>query len=134
MAQFYGWLGEKKSARIRLAVMGMWKPFRVAMQAHTPKAAILFDKFHIVRHLGEALDTVRKTEYAWLAGRDRRYIKGQKYSLLSRRENLTLESKKALPPTSDAIRPTCSRRASANSGVTSARFGRGVSSRIGGLA
>lgn len=52
MAQFYAWLG-KKSARIRLAVMDMWKPFRVATGAHAPKAAILFDKFHVMRHLGE---------------------------------------------------------------------------------
>ena len=96
MAQFYAWLGEKKSARIRLAVMDMWKPFRLATRAQAPQAAILFDKFHIMRHLGEALDTVRKSEYARLAGRDRRYIKGQKYTLLSRRENLTLDSKKAL--------------------------------------
>ena len=95
MAQFYAWLG-KKSVRIRLAVMDMWKPFRVATGAHAPKAAILFDKFHVMRHLGEALDTVRKSEYARLAGRDRRYIKGQKYTLLSRRENLTLDGKKAL--------------------------------------
>ena len=95
MAQFYAWLGKKKSARIRLAVMDMWKPFRLATRAQAPQAAILFDKFHIMRHLGEALDTVRKSEYARL-GRDRRYIKGQKYTLLSRRENLTLDSKKAL--------------------------------------
>src|ERR1700686_3591611 len=31
-----------------------------------------------------------------LQGRQRRYIKGQKYTLLSRRENLTLDGKKAL--------------------------------------
>ena len=96
MAQFYAWLGARKSARIRLAVMDMWKPFRMATQAHAPQAAILFDKFHVMRHLGEALDTVRKSEYARLSGRDRRYIKGQKYTLLSRRENLTLDSKRAL--------------------------------------
>ena len=49
-----------------------------------------------MRHLGEALDTVRKHEYARLQGRDRRYIKGQKYTLLSRKENLTLDGKRAL--------------------------------------
>jgi transposase len=96
MAQFYAWLGKKESARIRLAVMDMWKPFRTATAAHAPKAAILFDKFHVMRHLGAALDTVRKSEYARLSGRDRRYIKGQKYTLLSRRENLTVDGKKAL--------------------------------------
>ena len=96
MALFYDWLGEKKTRGIRLAVMDMWKPFRLATNAHAPQAAILFDKFHVMRHLGAALDQVRKSEYARLQGRGRRYIKGQKYTLLSRKENLTLEGKKAL--------------------------------------
>jgi transposase len=94
--QLYAWLGARKSSRIQLAVMDMWKPFRLATQAHAPQAAILFDKFHVMRPLGEALDAVRKSEYRRLAGRDRRYIKGQKYTLLSRRENLTLDGKRAL--------------------------------------
>jgi transposase len=96
MSQFYDWLGQRKSSRIRLAVMDMWKPFRLATNAYAPQAAILFDKFHVMRHLGEALDQVRKSEYARLQGRGRRYIKGQKYTLLSRKENLTLAGKKAL--------------------------------------
>jgi transposase len=91
MVAFYDWLGLKKSRKIRLAVMDMWKPFRNATKDKAPQAAILFDKFHIMRHLGEALDKVRKTEYARLSGGDRRFIKGQKYNLLSRNENLTLE-------------------------------------------
>src|SRR5207344_2887373 len=37
-----------------------------------------------------------KSEYARLQGRERRYIKGQKYTLLSRKENLSLDGKKAL--------------------------------------
>ena len=96
LAQCYDWLGAKKSRGIRLAVMDMWKPFRNATLARAPQAAILFDKFHIMRHLGAALDTVRKAEYARLSGQDRRYIKGQKYTLLSRRENLTLEGRQSL--------------------------------------
>ena len=96
MAQFYDWLGEKKSCGIRLAVMDMWKPFRTAAQTHAPQAAILFDKFHILRHLGDALDTVRKSEYARLSGKHRRFIKGQKYTLLSHRENLSLAGKRSL--------------------------------------
>jgi len=98
MDRFYQWLGPTKSRRIRLAVMDMWKAFRTSTLKpdHAPKAAILFDKFHILRHLGEALDTVRKNEYARLTGEDRRFIKGQKYTLLSHRENLTLDGRRAL--------------------------------------
>jgi transposase len=94
--EFYRFLGEKKAKRIRLAVMDMWKAFRNSTGQRAPQAAILFDKFHVMRHLGEALDKIRKSEYARLSGRDRRYIKGQKYTLLSHRENLTLEGKRAL--------------------------------------
>jgi transposase len=43
-----------------------------------------------MKHLNEALDKVRKAEYARLSGKERRYIKGQKYVLLSNHENLTL--------------------------------------------
>jgi transposase len=96
MRQFYDWLGENKAKRIRLAVMDMWKPFRNVTREKAPQAAILFDKFHVMRHLGEALDKVRKSEYARLSGKERRYIKGQKYTLLSRQENLSTDGRKTL--------------------------------------
>ncbi len=85
MAQFYHWLGPRKTRGIRLAAMDMWKPFRNLTQACAPQAAILFDKFRIMSHLSDALDDVRKAEYARLSGKDRRYIKGQKCTRASRR-------------------------------------------------
>ena len=96
MNQFYDWLGPKKSKQIRLAVMDMWKAFEKSTTSKAPKAAILYDKFHVMRHLGEAIDAVRKSEYARLSGNERAFIKGQKYNLLSRKENLTLPAKRAL--------------------------------------
>ena len=96
MDQFFAELGPKKNARIELALMDMWKAFRNSTECHAPQASILFDKFHVMRHLGEALDTVRKSEYGRLQGKDRQYIKGQKYTLLSHRENLTLDGRRAL--------------------------------------
>jgi transposase len=98
MDLFYEWLGPRKSKGIRLAVMDMWKPFRnsTLKAGNAPQAAILYDKFHILKHLNEALDKVRKSEYARLSGKDRRFIKGQKYTLLSRRSNLSQEGRQSL--------------------------------------
>jgi transposase len=96
MDQFYRFLGEKKTKRIRLTVMDMWKPFRHSTHRHAPQAAILFDKFRVMRHLGEALDQIRKAEYARLKGPPRRFIKGQKYTLLSHPQNLTGTARKNL--------------------------------------
>ena len=97
MDEFYKWLGPKKSKQIRLAVMDMWKAFAVHTQSVTCfRSRILFDKFHVLRHLGDALDQVRKSEYGRLVRKDRRFIKGQKYTLLSHRENLSTEGGRSL--------------------------------------
>ena len=96
MDMFYAFLGKKNAKKIRLAVMDMWPAFRNSTHVHAPKAAILFDKFHVLRHLGEALDKIRKSEYGRVTGQQRTFIKGQKYVLLSHHENLTLEGKKSL--------------------------------------
>jgi transposase len=96
MDQFFAWLGPKMTARIELAVMDMWRPFRTSTQSNVPDVRIVFDKFHIMRHLGDALDEVRRSEYRRLAGKDRSYIKGSRYVLLSNRENLSLDGRRAL--------------------------------------
>jgi transposase len=93
---FFAELGPKKCARIELAVMDMWRPFRNSLQNNAPGARIVFDKFHIMRHLSDALDEVRRSEYRRLAGKDRSYIKGSRYVLLSNRENLSLDGRRAL--------------------------------------
>jgi transposase len=96
MDAFYSWLGPKKSQRIRLVVLDMWKAFRTSTLRHAPQALLIYDKFHVMKHLNNALDTVRKSEYARLEGSDRRFIKGQKYNLLSRWQNLHQKGRETL--------------------------------------
>ena len=94
--RFFVALGAKKAARIELAAMDMWKPFRNSLARNAPQARVIFDKFHIMRHLGDALDEVRRSEYRRLAGKDRAFIKGQRYTLLSHRENLSQDGRASL--------------------------------------
>jgi transposase len=96
MDMFYADLGREKCANIRLAVMDMWKAFEKSATKNAPQTAILYDKFHIIKHLGDALDSVRKKEYSRLTGVDRKYIKGTKWILLSNRENLTHDGRISL--------------------------------------
>lgn len=49
-----------------------------------------------MRCLEVALDVARKAEYRRLSRKDQRYIKGQQYTLLTRRENLTGEVRQSL--------------------------------------
>jgi transposase len=96
--QFFAWLGPEKCRKIRLAVMDMWQAFRTSTLkvGNAPQATILYDKFHILMHLSEAMDKVRKQEYARLSGADRKFIKGQRYTLLTHWGNLTTQGRTAL--------------------------------------
>lgn len=96
MDLFFKEIGPDASKGITLAVMDMWRPFRKSTGNHAPNARIVFDKFHVLRHLSDALDKVRRSEYKRVNEKERRFIKGQRYTLLSSRANLDLEGRRAL--------------------------------------
>ena len=52
----------------------MWKPFTNSVMKNVPNARVIFDKFHIMRHLSKVLDETRRTKYKRLSGKDRSYI------------------------------------------------------------
>jgi transposase len=45
--------------RVQLVVIDMWRPYRDLIRTFLPNAAIVVDKFHIVRMANQALDRVR---------------------------------------------------------------------------
>jgi transposase len=108
--EFFAWLGPGKCRKIRVAVMDLWKASRnsTLKEGHAPQARIIDDKFHVMSHLGTAIDEVRRREYARLSGEGRRFIKGPRYNLLSRREDLTTGGRRCgccSGPTSGCLRP-----------------------------
>lgn len=96
MDMFYAWLGADKAKGIELAVMDMWKAFRNSLGKNAPQAKVLFDKFHVIKHLGDALDDVRRSEYSSMDGDNKKFIKGQRYTLLSHKENLDSKGRSSL--------------------------------------
>ncbi|MCC7238574.1 MAG: transposase [Candidatus Brocadia sp.] len=93
---FYNTLSDRQKKNISLVVMDMGEPFRKSTLKHIPHAQIIYDKFHILRHLGDAMDAVRKQEYRRVSEKERIFIKGQKYTLLSHKANLDIKGKRAL--------------------------------------
>ena len=72
---FFDTMGTERCNAIELAVMDMWKPFRKATLKHAPNAQIVYDKFHIMRHLASALDQIRRSEYKRVNEKERRFIR-----------------------------------------------------------
>jgi transposase len=96
MDMFFKFLGVQKTEKIRLSVMDMWKPFENSTLFHAKNSAIMYDRFHVVMHLNEAMDKIRRSEYNRLDAKQAKYIKGQRYNLLTKKENLSLDAKASL--------------------------------------
>ena len=62
LERFFDSLGEEGSKRLEAVCCDMWRPYVNAVRARAPQAVIVFDKFHIVSHLGKAVDDVRRQE------------------------------------------------------------------------
>ena len=53
---FFGVLGPEKTAALEGVCCDMWQPYIDVIKARAPQAVLVFDKFHIVRHLMKAVD------------------------------------------------------------------------------
>jgi transposase len=87
----YESLTEEQLAGIEAVAMDMWEPFFASTAAHVPdgRSKIVFDRFHIMKHMTEAVDQVRRREHRRLHAEGDDTLKGTKYLWLSSEENLT---------------------------------------------
>jgi len=93
--KFFQELGEEKSRQISLVAIDMWDPFIASVKEHT-NAEIVFDKFHVAKHVNEELDNVRKKEFAKADYRERSLMKHKRFLILSRKKNLDRTKKESL--------------------------------------
>ena len=96
LKKFWRWFGRPRARQITHAVMDMWKAFRRSFEAHCPGVVILYDKFHVIRHLLEALNTVRKQEFKRAGKSLKGLLCGKKFLLLSRLAHVRGKAREAL--------------------------------------
>ena len=85
-----------KAENIELVSMDMSPAFIAGATEKLPDSQLVFDKFHLIKLLNEALDNVRRVER-----KGNEMLKNQRYTILRKYENLTKEKKCEL----DALLP-----------------------------
>lgn len=88
--EYYKGLTEKQREGIEAVAMDMWEPYVRSTLEYVPGAVdkIVFDRFHIMKHMTEAVDTVRKQEHKKLLAEGDETLKGSKYLWLYGQENI----------------------------------------------
>jgi transposase len=74
----------------------MWEPFRRSIAEWLPKCKIIYDKFHIIKHAGAAVEEVRRAEFFRKNGPARELVKGKRWLLPARWVHLTTNKKRQL--------------------------------------
>jgi len=93
---FFIALGKKKQRLITVVVLDMWDPYIASINEYCPKADIVFDKFHIIKMINKAVDTIRKQEFAKAKKEERIQMKRKRFIILKRGKNLTTDQKEKL--------------------------------------
>jgi transposase len=90
LENYYRQFSREELAGVNAVAMDMWDPYIAATKAYVPGAEkkIVFDRFHVMRHVLDAVDKVRKTEHRLLTERGEQTLKGTKYLWLWSQENI----------------------------------------------
>jgi transposase len=91
----------KSRAKVEAVAMDMSGAYWAAVLDNLPKAAVVFDRFHIIRLMNEKLDDLRRALVREAEGALKLAIKGTRYRLLMRSENLERDQ---LPRLDKALR------------------------------
>ncbi|MFQ5748613.1 MAG: ISL3 family transposase, partial [Planctomycetota bacterium] len=90
--RFYEGLGADRQKSIETVVMDMWDPYIQSTLEHVPNAPekICYDKFHVAKRLGEAVDQIRRQEHRALMKEGDDILKGTKHHWLQNPRNMTM--------------------------------------------
>lgn len=74
---------------VRAVCVDMWEPFRLSIREHLPGVAIVYDKFHVMKHVSKAIEETRRQEFFRQGGHLRSVMRGKRWLLLTRRKKLS---------------------------------------------
>ncbi len=89
MLRFFRWFGRERTAQLAFICSDMWKPYLKVIAKKAGQALHVLDRFHIMSHMSKAIDEVRADEARTLKRSGHEILKGSRWWLLKRPENLT---------------------------------------------
>jgi transposase len=95
-------LSDEQKEQVEAVAVDMWAAFINSAEEHVPEADIVHDRFHIAKHLNEAVDQVRRAEHKSLKKEGDERLTGSRYLWLTREENLSEEKAAAFENLKDA--------------------------------
>ena len=96
LSAFFASLTRAQRESIQAVSMDMWDPYIRSVRQYLPHADIVFDHFHLKKHLNRCLDNLRRAIVRQAPATEKCFVKGKRWVLLKNEVNHTEKDKKAL--------------------------------------
>jgi transposase len=97
LLRFFRWFGTERTAALHFVCSDMWKPYLKVVAKKAGHALHILDRFHIAKHLSDAIDQVRRAEVHALRQQGRQpFLTKTRWLLLKRPVNQTREQRTRL--------------------------------------
>lgn len=98
LEKWFEQLSETQKSQLQEVCIDMWKPYLQAVLSKLPaQVKVTIDRFHVVKNLHEAINKTRRTIQRQADEATQQTLKGCRWLILKRRENLNPKERNRLP-------------------------------------
>ena len=96
LTKFFKGLTREQRQSIKVVCMDFWEPFIKSVKENIPDATIVFDRYHLKKHLNDCIDELRRTLVRQADEKQKTVIKNKRWVLLKNRSNHTKKEQASL--------------------------------------
>ena len=96
LKEFFRLYGDQLRGTVQGVCCDMWAPYINVIREYLPDAVLVFDRFHLMKHLLDEMDNVRKQEAHELSKTNPDLLKRSRYVFLKNPQNLTNKQRERL--------------------------------------
>jgi transposase len=93
---FFAKLTEQQKASIEAVGIDRAGAYQAVIEAHLPDADIVYDRFHLMMNVNQAVDEVRRSQWRQAKSDQRQVFKGHRFLILKNQDSLDWDSRQKL--------------------------------------
>ncbi|MBC8186541.1 transposase [candidate division KSB1 bacterium] len=96
LTSFFEELTDEQRQSIKVVCMDFWDPYIKSVKQNIPGATIVFDRFHLKKHLNDCIDNLRRSLVRQADEEQKKVIKNKRWVLLKNQTNHTKKDSASL--------------------------------------
>ena len=105
LSSFFNQLSSGQRKSIQVVCMDTWDPYIKSVKTHIPHAVIVYDRFHLKKHLNNCIDQLRRAMVNQASKEQKKVLKNKRWVLLKNQQNHNEKDKQSLEQLKEFNKP-----------------------------